>query len=466
MTQDTDPESRNGIAIVGGGYAAAALLVALLRRTALPPLGLPPLSLHVFEPAEQLGCGLAYGMAAPWHSLNITAARASLFADDPGHFWQWAKLQGQVDAAPGAYLPRALFGRYVNATLQQAIQASPHRLVHHRQPVRSIRRRHDGGFQLVLPEGAPLDCAKLVLAAGALPPRLPPVPGLEAARQAGLVVANPWALEELRRLPADRPVFILGTALTMADAVLSLRRLGHRGRITALSRHGVIPAARADLLVTEPPLSLADSQQGCSRILQRLRQAARLAVQQHGTDHWQGMVESLRPITRSFWHALPAAEKARFARHLRSFWDAHRYRMPPDTAAILAAEMAQGSLVVEKGRLLAMQVAADSLAVTIRRRGAAQDNHIDVAAMVLCAGPKPSGDEAILLDALESDGLARRDPLGMGLDALPDGQLVDCHGHAVAGLHGLGPILRGVHLECTAIADIRDQASNLADALV
>lgn len=38
-------------------------------------------------------------------------------------------------------------------------------------------------------------------------------------------------------------MLIVGTGLTMADAVVSLHHNGHQGKITAISRRGIIPKA-------------------------------------------------------------------------------------------------------------------------------------------------------------------------------------------------------------------------------
>ena len=54
------------------------------------------------------------------------------------------------------------------------------------------------------------------------------------------------------------------------------------------------------------------------------------------------------------------------------------------------------------------------------------------------------------------------DPLRLGLDALPDGRLVGRDGQASSLLFTLGPPLRGVLWESTAIPEIRVQAAALA----
>ena len=60
-------------------------------------------------------------------------------------------------------------------------------------------------------------------------------------------------------------------------------------------------------------------------------------------------------------------------------------------------------------------------------------------------------------------GLARPGPFGIGLDVRPDLSVV---GDGPAMLWTLGPLIRGAFWECTAVPDIRNQAAQLARAVV
>jgi uncharacterized NAD(P)/FAD-binding protein YdhS len=63
-----------------------------------------------------------------------------------------------------------------------------------------------------------------------------------------------------------------------------------------------------------------------------------------------------------------------------------------------------------------------------------------------------------LLDA----GLARPDPLRLGLDTDSHGGLRNATGRPSSDIFTLGPLLRGRWYETTAIPEIRDQAAVLA----
>jgi uncharacterized NAD(P)/FAD-binding protein YdhS len=63
------------------------------------------------------------------------------------------------------------------------------------------------------------------------------------------------------------------------------------------------------------------------------------------------------------------------------------------------------------------------------------------------------------------DCLARPDPLRLGIDAMPDGAVLDAAGSPSSALFTLGPPLRGLWYETTAIPEIRVQAAALAQLI-
>ncbi|MGA2343972.1 MAG: FAD/NAD(P)-binding protein [Steroidobacteraceae bacterium] len=101
------------VVIVGGGFAGAALAVHLLRRAS-------GLSVTLIERGDSIGRGVAYDAKDPIFVLNVPASKMSLDRDRPDDFVEWAGAA----ATPHAFLPRALYGRYVEARLGEAAQRS------------------------------------------------------------------------------------------------------------------------------------------------------------------------------------------------------------------------------------------------------------------------------------------------------------------------------------------------------
>ena len=57
---------------------------------------------------------------------------------------------------------------------------------------------------------------------------------------------DPWERDKIAGIAKDADVLIVGTGLTMGDVVVTLREQGHRGRVTAISRHGLLPRTHAE----------------------------------------------------------------------------------------------------------------------------------------------------------------------------------------------------------------------------
>jgi uncharacterized NAD(P)/FAD-binding protein YdhS len=66
---------------------------------------------------------------------------------------------------------------------------------------------------------------------------------------------------------------------------------------------------------------------------------------------------------------------------------------------------------------------------------------------------------------LFSAGLARPDAIGLGIDAMSDGRVLSRAGNPNDLLLTLGPPLRGLWYETTAIPEIRAQAAGLAQRI-
>ncbi len=443
------------IGIIGGGLSGALTAVALLRQAEAP------VEITIYEPAARLGAGLAYGAAGPKHLMNATAARVSL-SDDADDFRAFAAANGPrlgwpalVEAGPDDYLPRLLFAEYAATTVERAIRRAGPRatLIHRRARVQGLARE-DGEFVVRLGTGATARHDLIVLATGNAP-AVPRIAGFEEARRQGLVASDPWSRTLTDGLGPEAPVLLLGSGLTMADAVVSLVAHGHRGPLYVLSRRGLVPEARRHAAEPLMILDVAEPPARASQLLRILRQA----IEAQGTEDWQPAFEALRPLVKQFWARLDDAERRRLWRHMRPYYDAHRFRMPPSTAALIARLRQDGRLTVLAGQAEGIEAQWDGARVAWRARGGAEPQVLDVARVINCTGLARGPEADPLLRRLLRQGLVRPGCGGNGLDA-------DDVGRLGPGLFAIGPLLRGNALDPTVIPEIRDHAGRLAEALL
>lgn len=155
-------------------------------------------------------------------------------------------------------------------------------------------------------------------------------------------------------------------------------------------------------------------------------------------------------------------------RHVRPFWEAHRHRLAPEVAAQLDALEAAGRILFYAGRLESLGETGVDAEAVFRRRGTTRRETLHVAKVVNCTGPRTdySKFRHPLFVNLLARGLIDHDPLALGINALPTGEVLRYRGGPTGWLFTLGAPLKGVLWECTAIPEIRAQAAALAERLL
>src|SRR5579859_2418174 len=175
------------IAIIGGGAAAAALLSELLERQ--PP---QPLHLDWYTGGGTPSRGVAYGTRSDKHLLNVRAASMSMFAARPHGFLDFAQ-RGDSSIAGTDFLPRRLYGDYLEAEVARALERARHAGHDVRVlpvAVDALVPENDGVTVIHGEENIRVDAA--VLAVGSLPPQ--PLSGVsKAALDSGRYVTEPWS---------------------------------------------------------------------------------------------------------------------------------------------------------------------------------------------------------------------------------------------------------------------------------
>ena len=368
------PEGRNGgelpmagtaIAIVGAGFSGTLLSLHLLRRCP------PTTRIILIERNRQFGRGQAYSAPNPSHLLNVPAGRMSAFHDQPTDFLDWLQAQPaetlkDVVPAAGTFVPRELFGEYVRSLLNEEIRrAEPRdRLELMRGEVLGIdRSRHP--LVLTLDRDRTVEADLAVLAVGNFPPEPMPIAD-PSFYDTPFYRPDPWAPDALTGLKSDVPVLLVGTGLTMVDAVASLLDQGHAGPIHALSRRGLLPRrhAAAPAVPAGEPLPFPT---GVTALTRFLRDESRRALAAGGS--WHAVVDELRPFTADVWQAMPIEDKRRFLRHARPWWDVHRHRMAGPVADRIEAAIASGQLRIQAGRIRAYAIEGDRVRVDFLPRG-------------------------------------------------------------------------------------------------
>lgn len=472
---DTALERANGIMrqadvlIIGGGLSGAMLAAQLLR---LPGRR----EVLIVEPRAQLGRGEAYSAVELGHTLNGNAARMSVDPDNPDDLTQWLTEFIEAGGWPESdqqpvpvselFPPRGMFGLYVQQRLAEARALGEC----HGSTAEHVRAEAvdltvaDDGVRLALNDGRALRGRFAVLATGMFPAARTPQTESSGLNASAL---DPWDVAAMRQLDPQSRVLIIGSGLTMVDAVVSLEQAGHRGPIEVISRHGLLPHVRR-----QPPpwpdfLAADHSLRSVRQVMRALRQQCRLA-QAQGID-WQAPLDTVRAHIGRLWNQASDVQRRQFVRHVRPWWESHHHRSPPLSADLLARLHGEGRLRITAASFQGLaSCTGRSVGIRIRRRGEAQLTEMEGAALINSSGIEYDWRRVArpLPQSLLAHGLVQPGPLALGIAARADGAVLDAQGQAASRLFAMGPPLRGMWWESTAVSDVASQAKALAARLV
>ncbi|MGW1992973.1 FAD/NAD(P)-binding protein [Embleya sp. NPDC001921] len=469
------------IAIIGGGAAAVGLLDALAARTAAGTGG----TVTVFDPSPHPWRGRPYGPDLDAVLVNAPPAIMSIREGDFGHYAAWLGERGAEhdDELLGRPLvPRALYGEYLAHTAEKATAA----LGEHGCAVRLVRARVTGAARsagrivLRTHDAREHEVTDVALCVGGGTPA--DLYGL--AGNPGFT-ADPYPLAEtLDGVRAEDEVAVVGSGLTAVDVVVALAARGHTGRITMLSRGGVLPhvwqrptdrrprhmtadrvtelhRARGyvslDDLIGLLRAELAEAGEDFDGFAAALRSSAtedparRLRRQIAAVDDprvgRRALQEAAHSVGPYAWRLLPESDRTWLRGHVRTI-NSVVSPMVPVNASILLGLLDSGQLAVSRG-VDAIEPVGGRFRV---RTGGGERT---VTTVVNAVNPAPQAVPTAagqLVRSLVDTGLATLHPAG-GL--VP----VDPHVHVVGDLAGGGSFIT------SSIPAIAAQASRTAQAL-
>lgn len=428
------------IVIVGGGFSGSSTAVQLVRRSSAT------LEIIIVEPRECVGGGLAHSSDEPDHRLNGQPGTHIIDPTDQGMFVRWCEAYGVLAADPAARLPndtvfvrRAVFRRFLEETV------AAHAAWPTGSSVRHLRDRvidvvpGENSSTVVTAGNHKLDCELVVLAPGHTRARLPAAFSPDFSRHARVIV-DPLGAPRLPSLPSTDRVLVLGSGLTAYDIISTLVVAGHRGPVDVVSRKGLRPRRQQPRVPgeTRPPwlecvagppepfILRAGNPPTVRALTRALRERIR-QVEQTGRT-WDQPFIHLRDMVSLVWPEMDTVEKRRFLRHLRTFYDVHRFRVAPQNEAIVHDAERRGQVRFRAASLTRIDSDDDHarIRVALRPRGGetVQDSMYD--RVINCTGVDSTHPADVpLYAALLARDMMSVDPSGIGL-------AVDNHSRALA----------------------------------
>ncbi len=298
--------------------------------------------------------GVAYARRPYPYLLNVPARRMSADAAEPAGFLTFAR-ERLHDAGSEDFLPRELYGDYLEASLRSAESERPCHV--------ELERARGQAVEIERFHRTAAVCVHLA-------------DGRNAVAGSGSAAGIPgtWRIRGRHRRSCARAsrCWWLAPDLTAADTFLAGNHAA-RGDVLfhAISRHRLLPPPQTPFQrnkyeISEPSALLRAAAGSLPRLVRAVRALA-ADLEARGGD-WRQAIAFVREITPALWQQLSIAERRRFLRHVRSHWDVHRHRLPDSVWQTLHNMRKSGRLRIDAGRVVAVHRAGSRVRVTWRAR--------------------------------------------------------------------------------------------------
>ena len=450
------------VMIVGDGFCSLSTAAHCVQESGKKA------RIAVIGRKERWGAGLAYGLCADYHLLNVPAGRMGAYAEKPQHFLDWAVRTIPPDeqkpfiqtsqGLEGAFVPRAWYKAYLQALADQVFNDARSKNIQIEFfDTQADHLDYEDSLLKIRCGQQVIDARYVVLATG-----VPPLVSKKDDPKAWMVSAfdrsEPFNFSTLEN--ETRPVVILGLGLTMIDIIMSLSHHNYRGKIYAFSRRGLLPLAHA---TQENPSAIdhilrkLDPLDGRLSIKMRTLRKNALLCEKSGMA-WPHYIDIVRAQVPTLWSELSVREQSIFLRHALPYWNIHRHRQPQKSKSLLDEMIKRGQLTVSK-QPIKWQQNGDALEISL-----ADGSKInDIAHVFNARGPDYRiSRNSFLQSALDAQ-LIEAHPSGLGI--ITD-HTHSAQGKAAGALFATGSLMIGMYLDSTSVPELRAQCQTIARALV
>lgn len=434
----------NTIAIVGGGISGTLTVLNCIKQSQRP------LSIFWFDAHDKFCKGFAYSTSEDHHLLNVRANNMSVFVDEPNHFVDWLNQHHSYYTAKD-FVSRKLYGEYVQDVFDALKNINPLvSIIQIAEEVISIDKKNDG-FELKTKQ--PFQVQKLVLAFGNFLPAHPKSISKEFISSKNYfqnVFVPQLKLEALK----NKNITIIGSGLTMIDAVISLSAQHYTGTINVISPHAYIPQAHHENPLPSIKSFIEEHRKyNLLELFSLVNQQLKKVKKENLNPH--SVIDVMRPYLQTLWLNFSPEEKNQFLHHLRHKWGVARHRIPSQSMNVFQKLNSSGSVKLIKGRIFDIKTVADNF--EIYYSNSQNDKQIIKTELIInCTGPESNylQIKSPLIQQLIKSQFIEPDSIKYGLNAQKDGQISQ-------NVYTIGPPLKGILWESTAVPEIRLQAQEL-----
>lgn len=380
------PYSTYPMVIIGDGYAAAVLLIHLAKRKV-------DLSSIAVIGKSKLGRGAAYGTEHPHFRLNVRDDLMIIDQDIPDDFVNWGKQLDDPSATSpnnaGQFYRRRDFARYLGEAMQKHNIENQITHIHARAidlssdniSKNNLRdeKFNQSSWHITLDNDQFISARKVILATGNPPPSHHNLIAndIKAELIDKSIIDTPWKGNAVDRIPSKAHIGIIGGGLTALDACLALYENGHKGQISLITPHGLLPPEQSAWEAIEiPPFPNPITASGFLRHIRRY-----LPDDEWTSYTWQSAWEGIREQLSDGWQCLSQEDRRRLLHRLGWLWSLIRYRACPQSIMAITLMQAAGQMQIipDRVKMIKKSVSSQSLSLALNIHKDLNCDHVIIA---------------------------------------------------------------------------------------
>ena len=463
------------IAIIGGGCSGIALVSQIFKQFQTIE-SIEPCKILLIE-KDLFARGSICKTTFPEHLLNVSAARMSLFPDDPHHFFHWMKSQ-EESISPLDFVPRIFYAKYLESILGDLEKGGNSRC-QLEKIISEVVAIHpvNGQYVISFHDQKNVSVDVVVLALGNFPMNTLPVPGHEYLHHSSYF-SDPWG--ELPKIPPHSRIAVIGTGLTSVDKLLEINGMDHQGEIHIISRHGLFPLPINYLYSLSRELSfLYDSNFQEDETISPDSFDFTLTARGILSAFQWGLKEKIpfEKFRKFFLHKLETKwnqenlektilpeEIRKIKRRVQRYISLLTHTVPSSSMDVINQMQKTKNLKVYAGRLCSVSVTDDVFEIYFSHRSTQKKEMIHADIIINCLGPVIFAKQCknILIVQLMESGLIRPDSEGLLLDTTANGQVIDLKGNIHPSLFVLGSLKKHLLGSVKPVPEISIAAKKLA----
>lgn len=433
------------IIIVGGGASATLLLAHLSQQLNVDI----PVDIYIFDDRGAFNLGNAYQVKDPSFILNVPANHMGAYCDRPDDFYQWMlsfpdlwrNLHDDfkyINYEPDDFVPRMIYGAYLGWISDTSLLLAAQKNIQVHKITAKVTSIFHHKNKLVVNTDAQefLPADTVILATGNSTPACEP--------RGPQVFSSPYDHNFVRQdWKKIKDLIIVGSGLSMVDAVQYLAQQNYQGCIQVFSRHGLLPMPHCDAEQSPLVPFLFSNLSSARDIIRCVREYIKNNSSQ-GIE-WQTTLNSLRHAVNPAWLGLPPHERKKL-RRIMPWWNVARHRIPKEAHNMLARLQHEKRLIIRRGHVT--KITSESNYLCLKIDGI--DTRVEGARLVVCSGYTYTFEKT-------------QELCGKLLDKIPPAiNLQDFKLSPHYSLYAIGPALGNLLFETTAIREIRLQSERIA----